>query len=127
MGLEVSLDGKVIHQATFAVCHRLRSATSTNEKRMIEFSFVAPRAITWNGYLDEDNTTNVGAKLEADIWQAGADPDALILGLSFDSSNQIYMNTVHIARIDRSSQSEVEPGLVVRTYPIPNKSTVRTK
>jgi len=57
--------------------------------------------------------------IEGDIWQAGGEPDALILGISFDTSKQILLNTLHIARPDKQTSSELDKGLLIITYPVP--------
>ncbi|MBZ5782256.1 hypothetical protein, partial [Klebsiella aerogenes] len=57
--------------------------------------------------------------IEGNIWQAGADPGDLILGVSFATKNQVLLNTIHIARPGSASSSEVDRGIVVRTFPIP--------
>ena len=57
-------------------------------------------------------------EIEGNIWLAGADPDAMILGVSFVSRGSIYMNTLHIAYPDRRQISEIEPGLIIITEPM---------
>jgi hypothetical protein len=52
------------------------------------------------------------------IWQAGADPDVLVIGLSFSDGHMIYMNTLHIAHPSQRDESEVATGLTVVTYPV---------
>ena len=49
---------------------------------------------------------------------AGADPDAMILGVSFATRDAIFMNTLHIASPDQQKASEIEPGLVIITEPV---------
>ena len=115
LGVEVSLDGVILHRATFPILKRLRYASTPSEKKVIHFSFVLKRAIKWEGYRDDDNVTAAGTRIEADIWQAGADADDFILGLTFEANNQLYMNTLHFAFVGREERSEIEKGLVVRT------------
>jgi hypothetical protein len=55
--------------------------------------------------------------IEGNIWEAGADPDALTLGVSFVNGNRILTNTVHIAHPAARNESVVATGLVIRTYP----------
>jgi hypothetical protein len=117
--LQVRLDQKTIYQSSFPACRTERlSANSVGQKKILQFVFNAPRAIVWQGYRDEDNTTNPDQEIEGNIWLAGADPDAMILGVSFTSHRSIYMNTLHIAYPDRRQVSEIEPGLVVITEPV---------
>ena len=121
MALEITLDGKRLLRQTFSVCRRLRDSREAGDDK-IRVEFIAPRAVTWDGYRDENNTTPAGAKLETQIWQAGADPDAMILGVDVMASGGIYMNALHVARINRESRSEIGPGFVVRTFPLPTKA-----
>jgi hypothetical protein len=119
MKLEVRLDQNVIHQSSFPLCRAERSSThSRGQKKTLAFLFTASRSIIWAGYRDEDNITDPGQEIEGNIWLAGADPDAMILGVSFVSRGSIYMNTIHIAYPDRRHASEIEPGLVITTEPV---------
>ena len=59
--------------------------------------------------------------IEGNVWQAGSDPDELLLGISFSTKNQVLLNTIHIAKPGRVSSSEVDRGIVVRTFPILRK------
>ena len=116
MKLEVRLDEKIIYQSSFPLCQAKRSSDhSQGQSRQLHFTFNAPRTIVWQGYRDEDNTTNPNQVIEGDIWLAGADPDALLLGVSFIAHNTIYMNTIHIAHPTRRDVSEIASGLVIIT------------
>jgi hypothetical protein len=60
--------------------------------------------------------------IEVNVWQAGAEPDLLMLRLSFVSKGQngrILLNTLHFAAPDRTSEMLLDRGLLVRTYPLP--------
>ena len=71
--------------------------------------------------MNENNSTKVGQVIEGNVWQAGADPDALILGLSFSSQRKIYMNTLHMATPDIVKRTEIEHGLIITTKTIEKK------
>lgn len=119
--LEVRLDQKIIYESSFPLCRAERSsAHSKGQTKKLDFVFNAPRAIVWQGYRDEgeDNTTGQNQEIEGNIWLAGADPDAMILGVSFLSRGSIYMNSLHIAYPDRRAVAEIEPGLLVITEPV---------
>jgi hypothetical protein len=62
--------------------------------------------------------TKESDKIEGDIWQAGADPDTMLLGLSFATKDQVLLNTIHIAKPGKVSQTKVDSGIVVKTYPL---------
>lgn len=120
MKLEVRLDQKVVFESTFHVCHALRSSSRSQSQRTrrLDFRFKSPRAIVWQGYKNEDELTPPGKQIEGSIWQAGADPDCMILGVGFGGRNANYMNTLHIAYPNRRQQWVVAPGLVTVTYPV---------
>ncbi len=123
MKLEVRLDQKSIYESSFPLCRAERStAYSEGQKKKLEFLFKPQRTIVWQGYRDEDNTTDPDQEIEGNIWLAGADPNAMILGVSFVSRGSIYMNTIHIAYPERREVSEIEPGLVIITEPVANAS-----
>ena len=75
------------------------------------------RVIVWEGYRETNDQTAANEVLEGNIWQAGADPESLTLGVSFVSGNRILMNAVHIAHPADRHESDFAKGLVVRTYP----------
>jgi hypothetical protein len=56
--------------------------------------------------------------VEGNIWRAGTDGGAILFGLSFSSRNQILLSTIHIAKLDGESTSEIDRGLKVRTFPL---------
>lgn len=119
MNLEVRLDQKVIYKSSFPLCRAERSSVhSQGRARKLHFLFKPRRAIVWRGYKDEDETTDPNQPIAGDIWLAGADPDALLIGISFSTHDSIYMNTIHIAHPARRDQSEVAAGLVVITNPV---------
>ena len=114
MRLEVLLDGKIIHRSSFPIC---RSNTGSNpaegRQRTIAFYFKGGRV-----FHGEYHTARTQI-IEGNIWQAGADPDAMLLGVSFSSKKQVLLNTIHAAKSDSVSVSEVDRGIVVRTFPPP--------
>jgi len=122
MAIEINLDQVPVYSATFSICKHTRDSSKSNSQQKIrEFTFVPKREIKWEGHLDENNSTKVGQVIEGNVWQAGADPDALIFGLSFSSQKQIYMNTLHVAHTDIVERTEIEHGLVITTKPIEKK------
>jgi len=114
--LSVTLDGKSIYKTTFPVCKKYRSDIKET-KEILAFHFVPSREIAWEGYLDEGNITKANQDIEGNIWLSGSENDALLLGVSFDSQNQIYMNTIHVTEIGKKNTSAITKGLVISTYP----------
>jgi hypothetical protein len=124
MSLQVRLDQKIIFETTFPIRHAKRSgAYSKGQEKVLHYSFTAPRAIVWQGYKDEDETTTASQKILGDVWLAGADPDCLILGISFGGRDSNYMNTLHIAHPNQRDESIIASGLIIVTLPIEEMKT----
>lgn len=122
MKLEVQLDQNVIFATSFTISHQKRSVIPENSHQpVISFSFKAERPIAWSGYRDENVVSPAKQTIKCDIWMAGADPMAIILGLDFTESNLILINTLHIAVPASEARSEIVPGLVIVTSPISEK------
>jgi hypothetical protein len=118
MTLEVRLDKAVLHKTSFPLCRAARaSADSQGQASRIEFSFRSSRPIVWTGYRERADRTPTGQVLEGNIWQAGADSDALTIGITFVTRNRILTNTIHIAHPDRRDESTIAKGLSLVTYP----------
>ena len=112
IGLEIVQGGKVIHRSSFPICpvNERNNATESPQK-IVEFSFKG-------GYVfqGEYDTTRKDT-IEGNIWQAGTDPDTILFGLSFSTKKQVLLNTIHVAKVDGGSTSEIDRGLIVRTFP----------
>ena len=59
--------------------------------------------------------------IEGNIWLASGDSDALVLGVSFSTKKKILLNTLFVAKPDVMSVSEIDPGIVIRTFPLPSR------
>ncbi|HMK31384.1 MAG TPA: hypothetical protein VK473_17000 [Terriglobales bacterium] len=116
LGLEVQLDGNIIHRSSFPICQISdRPNTSERQQRKITFHFKG-------GHVFQGRYHTVDSQMiEGNIWQAGADPDAVLLGVSFSTKDQVLLNTIHIAKPGIVSTSEVDRGVVVRTFPVRRK------
>jgi hypothetical protein len=117
MTLELQLDKVAIYQSTFPLCRAERSSADSQARATAEFVFRPERAITWKGYRDNDVTSQANQRIEANLWQAGADPDSLLIGVTFSDDSQIYMNTIYIAYPSRREETSIADGLVIATYP----------
>jgi hypothetical protein len=113
MRLEVLLSGNVIHRSSFPICSITdRSEEVDNQQKIVAFSFKG-------GYVFQSEYHTARTQtIEGNIWQAGADPGAILFGISFTSQNQILLNTIHVAKPESESTSEIDRGLIVRTFPI---------
>ena len=109
--LEVLLDRKIIYRSSFPICRSNTGSPSERRQKIIAFYFKGGHV--FQGEYHTGRTQII----EGNIWQAGADRDAVLLGVSFSSKKQVLLNTIHVAKPDRASASEVDRGIVVRTFP----------
>lgn len=108
LGVTVRLGSKVLQHAVLPICQGSRDA----EDGRLRFR-IAGSDLRLHGY-----DTGPSDSIEADIWQAGGEPDALILGFSLDAAGDSRVNTLHIAKPDRRVSSDLGRGLTLTTYPI---------
>lgn len=109
LGVTVSLDRKVLYHGVLPICRGSRET----ESGRATFHFAASHL------FQGEYRTRSTDPIEGDIWQAGGEPDVLILAISLDTKKQILLNTLHIARPDRQSSSELDKGLFITTHPLP--------
>jgi hypothetical protein len=109
LGVAVRLGRKVLYRGVLPIC---RGSRDTEDGR-VAFHFAGGHA--FQGEYRTRSTDFV----EGDIWQAGGESDALILGLSFDTGKQILLNTLHVARVEKQTSSELDKDLFITTYPVP--------
>jgi len=111
IGVTVRIDTTVLYRGVLPICHGSRNA----ENGRVEFHFAGGHT------FQSEYRTGSTDSIEGDIWQAGGDPGDLILGISFATNNQILLNTVHIARPDKPTSSELDKGLFITTDPVPSR------
>lgn len=104
----VRSDTNVLLSVVLPICRGSREVE--NEK--VEFHFAGGH--TFKGKYPTRSTDLV----EGDIWQAGGEPNAIILGVSFADSKQELLNTLHIARPEKKASSELDEGLSITTDPV---------
>jgi hypothetical protein len=119
MDLELKLDGALLYRSTIPICQAPRESTeSQGESKKISFVIQPRRTIRWSGYRDDAPTTRAKQPLKVDLWQSGADPNDLLIGMSVSNGRQIYMNSIHIAYPNKQSSTEMEKGLTIDTHPV---------
>ena len=120
MAVDVHVQGRVIQKLTVPICREGGTGRSSQGQRAgrIDFAFRPQRSINWVGYRDRDDQTPAGQVLEGSLWQAGAEPSALVIGVSFKTADRILMNTIHIAYPDRRAESTITEGVTMATYPV---------
>jgi hypothetical protein len=118
MVIEVRLDKQLLYKTAVPLCLAPRDDSRTQrETHPVVVRFTPSRAIEWSGYRDQPDVTRPGQELELTLWQAGADPDDLQIGVSVAGDEMLYMNTIHIAHPKKRAESAIASGLVVVTYP----------
>jgi hypothetical protein len=117
MGVRITVEGQNVYHSTFRACRMERvDANTEKEKRIRVFHFPG-------GHTFQDTyRTNEGEKIEGNIWQAGADPDDILLGVSFVAHGQILLNTIHIVQPGKPTQSTLDRDLVIKTYPLKSRA-----
>jgi hypothetical protein len=117
MGVELSVDGETVYHSTFRACRMNRTETNSDREAKAKTTFHFPGGHT---FQDTYHTAK-REQIECDIWQAGADPNDILLGVAFATHDQILLNTIHVVRPDKSTRSELDDGVVIKTYPITSK------
>jgi hypothetical protein len=112
LGIQVLLGGTAIYDSSVSICQtKYRASPKT-----IVFHFAGGH--TFQG----EHKTSPEQMIEGNIWLAGSDPDAIIFGLDFSNKKRILLNTVHIAKPDRESASEIDQEMRVLTFPLRGKA-----
>lgn len=118
MTIEVKSGALVVTKASVPLCRAPRdSRSSQGGAGRIDFSFRPRQPIVWRGYRDKVDRTSAGEDIQGSLWEAGADHDALLIGVSFSTQDRILVNTIHIAHPNLRDQSNIASGLTVITYP----------
>jgi hypothetical protein len=91
--VQVLLEGRSIYEPHFRACRMKRTVANTEREQKARRSFHFPGGPTFQGLYHTKNTEII----EGSIWQAGADPDDILLGVSFLVHDQVLLNTIHIA------------------------------
>jgi hypothetical protein len=110
LGLVVLLDGQAVYRSEFPVC---RNSQSTPGRKIV--FHIKGGHVFRGGYRTSPTET-----IEVNIWQAGADPNALSLGVRF-ASDRVLLNTIHVAKPESTSVSQPDQGIELRTFPLPRK------
>lgn len=104
--IELIVDGQHKYHQAIPICWV--------ERNSLQGGTMSTTLVAKRSYFGEPRLT----KHEADFWEAGSDPDALILGISFASKTRIWLNTLHVAFPNKISTTQLAPGVTVRSYPL---------
>jgi hypothetical protein len=107
LGVTVRLENKVLYRGVLSICQD----NGNKESGHIEFHFVGGHS------FQGEYRTRPTDLIEGDVWRAGGESNALILGISFDNKKQVLLNTLHIANPGKRTSTEVDKGLFITTYP----------
>jgi hypothetical protein len=113
IAIELLMNGKVVYHSSFPICPI--SDPSKETKKTVAFSIKGGHVFQGEYHTSQTQT------IEGNIWQAGADPDAILLGVSFSAANRVLLNTIHVAKPYSVSRSDIDRGIVVRTFPLDRK------
>ena len=119
LSIEVTHANKTVYHTEVPICHTVRSRTAAaKEDDGFTFSVTTTQAVIFSGNRATSAFVPTGTTLEMSIWQAGADPDVLTLGVSVADSKEIYANTLLFAKPDAETSEKLGTGLVITTRPI---------
>jgi hypothetical protein len=117
MRVNVLLHGKSLYSAAFPAC-RMRRGEIPDEspQKVLVFSFQGSAGLFGAEFR------RLGTRdIEGNIWRAGGEPDAILLGVSFATPDQILLNSIHIATARKASRSALARGLIIATSPVQPK------
>jgi hypothetical protein len=114
LGLVVLIDGKSVYRSQFPVCRN----NEPSPTRTIAFH------IKGGHVFRGDIRTSPSQTIEVNIRQAGADPHSLPLSVTF-AGDRVLLNTIHVAKPDSTSVSQLDSGIELRTFPIAQKANFR--
>ena len=104
----VHLQSKLLYEGLLPICRGNRDA----ENGRAEFHFASDRV--FGGRY----RARMRDSIEGDIWQAGGEKYALVLGISLATKKQVMLNTLHIASPDKKTSAELDKGLFITTAPV---------
>jgi hypothetical protein len=113
MGVKIIVEGQTIYRSTFRACRMERTDANTESQRKI-------RAFHFSGghTFQDEYRTAVREQIEGNLWQAGADPDGIVLGVSFVAHDQVLLNTIHLVKPGKPTQSVLDRNVLIKTYPV---------
>jgi len=112
--VRVTFKGKSIYRSSFPVAKIERGRIQPERpQKILEFSFNGEPKI-----FDTEFNAYPFQRITGNIWEAGCDPNDILLGVSFDIPKRILLNTIHIALIGQVARSQLAEGLFIETIPL---------
>lgn len=113
LNLDFRVDGKAVYSSVFPIC-KIRHADIKPEpqQRLLTFRFeAAPHRFGAQYHAVEPES------IVCNIWEAGQQPNAVVLRVSFATADRVLLNTRHVARANAAARSEWIRGLALTTRP----------
>jgi hypothetical protein len=104
-----------IYRTDVTICRRERTQIPQTHWK---FTFTPAVRVVWS-----NDSTTPGESVSGDIWQAGGESDALLLGVGIVAHNRILLNTIHVASVYSFSTTPISDSIVVRTMLLPPRGT----
>jgi hypothetical protein len=93
MQVDVLLKGGSLYAMSFPACAKRRADSRTErEHKTLVFRFEESATLIGEEFRGLGTRT-----IEGNIWRAGSEADAILLGVSFVTGKRILLNTIHIA------------------------------
>jgi hypothetical protein len=110
LSIEITLGKKSIFKSSFPLCKMRRTKIKPGlVPKHLAFSLENKK----RSYFGEVK----GEMLEGNIWESGAEPDNIVLGLTFETKTQTWLHTLLVVEPDKPSRFLLGKGLVVTTHP----------
>ena len=104
--IEVQLRDSLINLSQVTYCKtKTRLSRSPEDRKRIEFHFVDTESV----FSDKKSV------ITGILWQAGAETDGILLGVSFLLNDGVVVNTIHPALRGEEFVSSPKEGVVVKT------------
>jgi len=117
---ETTIDGHLVATAKFPVNRAARGEIKPEQKqRIFEYNFILHKK-KGRSFNDVYH-----GSVEGNIWEAGMEKDSIIFGISWVTRNQIMLNTLHFAQLDKVEAVEIAPGVHFKTYWAPKQQQKR--
>jgi hypothetical protein len=111
MRVDVRLAARSLYSHAFPTCRLRRpEIPAESPQKVLVFSFRSSAAL-----FGVEFSPLGTVEIEGNIWRAGGETDAILLGVSFATANRILLNSIHVARAATPSQSSLAKGLTVST------------
>jgi hypothetical protein len=110
----LTVDDRAVNKSIIPLCLVMRAGLRSRDSKTMH-TFVL-RKLTRSVFGEHP-----GARIEIGIWEAGNESGAIVLGVSASEKDQILPNTLHSANPDAEAESRLARGLLIRTFPAPNR------